>query len=565
MPSRYSVWLLAFAAVAAASVLSDGVVQSYFDITTPDGGLFGHSVAPIGDLDGDGIGELAVGAKYDHDGGTKRGAVYILFLNASGMVRAQQKISSTQGGLAQLDQNESYFGTSVAAVGDLDGDSLVDLAVGAPYDDDGGDNSGAVYILFLKANGTVHTQQKISRVHGGGLTGIGNSDLFGSSVAAIGDLDGDNVTELAVGATRDDGTNCNNCGAVYILFLHANGTLRAQQKIGHSQGGLTGLSQSDCFGSSVTAIGDLDGDSIMELAVGAEEDDSGSADMNYGALYILFLDAAGSVRTQQKISNTQGGLTGLSQHDRFGSSVAPLGDLDGDGVTDICVGAKYDDDGGNRRGAVYILFLNAAGSVRVQQKLSSLSYGIENALVNLDSFGTSIALLTPGNGTHSGPPVLAIGAGMHNQNSEGKLMMMTLKPLVRVPDGTVRWQSYLSALPAMPSNGLFGRSIAAIGDVDGDGVEGMHPAARIPPILTSPHVLLPSPVSRSARPTHARRTLWLRYVLNLASRFGQIWPWAQKEIAKTVPVALCTFSSSTPAAECAITRRSAARKAASLR
>ena len=71
------------------------------------------------DVDGDGVPELAVGATYDDDGGTNRGAVYILFLNADGTVRAQQKISSTQGGLGAVLDNSDLFGHSVASLGDF--------------------------------------------------------------------------------------------------------------------------------------------------------------------------------------------------------------------------------------------------------------------------------------------------------------------------------------------------------------------------------------------------------------------------------------------------------------
>ena len=69
-----------------------------------------------------------------------------------------------------------------------------------------------------------------------------------------------------------------------------------------------------------------------------------------GAVYILFLNADGTVRAETKISSTQGGLTGpLDDYDMFGYSVASLGDVDGDGVADLAVGAHYDGDGGTDR------------------------------------------------------------------------------------------------------------------------------------------------------------------------------------------------------------------------
>merc|ERR1712185_73848 len=106
----------------------------------------------MGDLDGDGVSDIAVGALYDDDGGTDCGAVYILFMATDGNVKSAQKISNW--GSSHFNQFYSlgasdYFGTSVASMGDLDGDGVIDLVVGAAYDDDVSSDSGAVYILYL--------------------------------------------------------------------------------------------------------------------------------------------------------------------------------------------------------------------------------------------------------------------------------------------------------------------------------------------------------------------------------------------------------------------------------
>ncbi len=85
----------------------------------------------------------------EHDGGVGRGAVWVLFLNPDGTVKSHQKISNTQGGFTGVLGNYDYFGSSVASLDDLDGDSVGDLAVGAYYDDDGGSGRGAVWVLFL--------------------------------------------------------------------------------------------------------------------------------------------------------------------------------------------------------------------------------------------------------------------------------------------------------------------------------------------------------------------------------------------------------------------------------
>ena len=306
-------------------------------------------MANLGDLAGDGVMDLAVGTRLGDGGpGPDRGAVWILFLNTDGTVKAAQRISGTEGGFSGSLDALDEFGIAVTGLGDLDGDGVNDLAVGADGDDDGGTNRGAVWILFLNANGTVKTDQKISSGGGGFGGSLGDGNFFGRSVANLGDLDGDGVTDLAVGVLRDDDGGSDR-GAVWILFLNANGTVKAEQKISDTQGGFAGgLDDVDLFGISTVNIGDLDGDGVTDLAVGALFDDDGGLDR--GAVWMLFLNTDGTVKAQQKISQTQGGFAGsLTDGDRFSNGVAKLGDLDGDGVVELAVGARFDDDGGTDR------------------------------------------------------------------------------------------------------------------------------------------------------------------------------------------------------------------------
>ena len=170
------------------------------------------------------------------------------------------------------------------------------------------------------------TRRSPAALNGG--PALANGDMFGSSVAALGDLDGDGVADMAVGAPSEFGTGSG--GAVHVLFMNANGTVKSSQKIGSGIGGGPTLADGDYFGHSVASLGDLDGDGVTDLAVGADKDDTGG--YNRGAVYVLFMNANGTVKSSQKIASGIGGGPALANGDRFGSSVTSLGDLDGDGV-----------------------------------------------------------------------------------------------------------------------------------------------------------------------------------------------------------------------------------------
>jgi hypothetical protein len=321
-----------------------------------DDDLFGSALAGTGDVNEDGVSDLAAGAPGDDDGGTDRGAVWTLFLNDAGGVRDEQKLADGAGGFrGDLDDGDR-FGSAVAGIGDVNGDGVADLAVGAPGDDSNGSDRGAVWILFLTPGGRVLGEQKLADDAGGFDGDLDDGDRFGSAVAGIGDVNGDGVADLAVGAPGDD-SNGSDRGAVWIVFLTPGGRVLDEQKLADGDGGFGGeLDDGDRFGSAVAGIGDVNGGGVTGLAVGAPYDDDGSDDA--GAVWILFLEDDGRVDAWQKVSRDEGGFGGdLDSGDLFGAALAGIDDLDNNGVVDLAVGAPGDDDGGEDKGAVWTLFM----------------------------------------------------------------------------------------------------------------------------------------------------------------------------------------------------------------
>lgn len=369
-----------------------------------DNDYFGAEVAAIGDLDGDGIEDMMVSSIYANYGtSTFTQMVHILFLNTDGTVKAEQRIGETQGGFNGVLEDDDNFGEGLAYLGDLDGDGIGDIAVGSFGDDDGGNLRGAVYILFLHADGTVKAEQKISSTHGG-LSGLSDGDVFGTSITNLGDLDGDGVVDIVVGAPYDDDGG-NAKGAVHVLFLNMDGTVKAQQKISDLQGGFNGFTADDNerFGFAVASIGDIDGDGVVDMAVGVTFDDDGGHHVlssDFGAVYILFLNTDGTVKAEQKISALEGNFNGpLKSHNDFGHAITSIGDLNGDGIGDIAVSVLRDDEAGgpgSHQGAVYVLLLNADGTVKAEQKISGATSDFNGVLDDYDRFGSSLTTLELG-------------------------------------------------------------------------------------------------------------------------------------------------------------------------
>ena len=380
------------------------------------GDRFGRSCITIGDLDQDGVKDLVVGARSDDDGARDAGAVYILFMNSDLTVKSATKISATSGGLGGgvLDAGD-FFGYSVASPGDLNNDGIQDLTVGAPNDDDGNIDAGAIYNLFLDRSGSVQGFQKISNTTGrltprNGGTPLDEGDIFGTAAGPIGDFNNDGLLDIAIGAPQDDDGDTNH-GAVWLLSIDENGAVASSTKISSADLPAGTLSVNDQFGGRhIANLGDLDGDGRDELAVGAYRDDDGANDA--GAFYTLFFNEDLSVRDLQKVSTLEGGLDAvLSDDDLFGMTVAPVGDLDGDGIPDIAVGNNKDDDGGQDRGALFFFLLNADGTVKAEAKVSSTgNYGFDALdLLEGDRFGRALGFV--GDMTGDGSQVLAVGAG----------------------------------------------------------------------------------------------------------------------------------------------------------
>lgn len=295
-----------------------------------DASQFGAALAFVGDVNGGGAPDLAVGAPLDDgdgastDAGTDKGRLFIFYGGSSMDAVADITITGEETG--------GRFSFSVARAGDVNADGFDDWIVGAPYDDaddittDSGDDKGRAY-LFL--GGSPPTASPAAT-----YSGSENSSRFGWAVSSAGDLNVGGADDVAVGAPLDDagaGAGANR-GRVYVF--HGGGSLDNIADLT-----LSGDENGAEFGSAVAYALDVNGDGKGDLLVGAPGHDSGGAPGADGGRAYLFYGSAAIDATPDVM------LPGLENSARFGTSVGRLGDVNGDGENDLIVGAPYADFG----------------------------------------------------------------------------------------------------------------------------------------------------------------------------------------------------------------------------
>jgi len=374
------------------------------------GDRFSREHDVIGDIDGDGVLDLAVGARSDDDGATDAGAVYILFMNSNGTVKSNQKISMLSGGFTDTLYTSSFFGYGVAGVGDYNGDGVPDIAVSANHVP-----NSVVYILHLDTNGTVKSYVK-------------NQNITSQGLSALGDLDGDGRIDIAAcNPSSNDGGR--RKGAIKLLFFNANSRVVNTKTvdISSTQGGFgVGLVNDDGFGGrEVAMLGDIDSNGSNEIAVGAFASDSGK-----GAVWILSLDAT-TFNVTSKLKITEG-MNGFADElsdtinangtfgAAFGHAMCAPGDLNGDGVPDLITGANQQNEGHG-----YILYLNSDKTVKTYTKISNNNGGFGLVLAPIERFSRSISFI--GDLRGDGTIAVNIGGGA-GAGGSGTLYLLFLKP-----------------------------------------------------------------------------------------------------------------------------------------
>ncbi len=319
---------------------------------------FGYSAAGAGDVNGDGFADVIVGAFFaDPRGRTDAGSAS-LFLGGSdglGVTAAQVLLGNNVG---------DEFGVAVAGAGDLNGDGFADVAVGAHNDPGGRVSAGTVHVFH---GGRVGLTMSPVRV----LEGVGANDLFGTSVASAGDVNNDGFADLACAAYHAAPGGRADAGTVSIFHGSAAGVVASASRT------LEGVSSQDYFGGSVAGAGDVNGDGFADLVVGAFEADPGGRN-NAGTVSVYLGSSAGIGAIAARV------LEGAATGDYFGAAVTS-GDLNGDGFSDIVVGAMFSDPANRMNAGAASVFLGSGAGV------ASVASRVLEGAAPQDNFGRSVA------------------------------------------------------------------------------------------------------------------------------------------------------------------------------
>ena len=393
---------------------------------TNQASIFGFSVATAGDVNADGFADVIVGAFFYANGQAQEGAAFVYHGSASGLQNAP-------AWSAESNQSSARFGYSVGTAGDVNGDGYSDVIVGAPLHDNLEIDEGRAFVYLGGATGLATTSAWTAEPDQFSVE-------FGSSVGTAGDTNGDGFADVLIGAHLYNSSEP-DAGRVYLYEGSATGLAIGPTWLVDSN-----QFASD-FGGSVATAGDVNGDGFSDVIIGARY----YTNIHFQEGRVFVYHGAGSglatSASWENEPNHQGAF--------YGASVATAGDVNGDGYSDVIVGAPWYDNGQSDEGRAFLYHGSATGVATTPAWT-----GESNQATAL--FGTAVASAGDVNGDGYSDIIVSALLYDNELEAEGKVYAYHGSPagLSMTPAWTVESNHFVA---------YFGQSVAGAGDVNGDG------------------------------------------------------------------------------------------------
>ncbi len=363
--------------------------------------LSGRSLSRAGDVNGDGLDDILIGASVNDEGGENAGQAYLILGRTTGWKRDTDLSLSDASFLGETEGD--LLGKSVSGVGDINGDGYDDILIAAEAHDEEWPDWIHGYLFFGRSTGwradmnmslanASFTDCSDNAISGAGdVNGDGYDDILigseryesylvqgrstgwsknmdlsslngsiplpsGESVSGGGDVNGDGYDDILLGSDGYNDDRRYNVGRTLLILGRGNGWNKDMDL--SPDASFIGEANRDYSGSSVSIAGDVNGDGYDDILIGARlnDEEKGSAGQTY-----LILGRANGWRLGMDLSLSDASFLGEHSGDWSGYPVSGAGDLNSDGYDDLIIGARFNDEGGYRAGQTYIILGRVSG------------------------------------------------------------------------------------------------------------------------------------------------------------------------------------------------------------